>query len=344
MILNKMDEKGNNIFFGLLQKAALDNDEKASAKCKVGLQAFMHEPLTQKAKIQALSEKIRTQAFTVSTDLPLLTGESFSLVNAEQNFDLGYEQAFQPIPRVQGKRYWSYITTQNGLTFIKVPEGGKIAVVGLSGDKVFFQTDKYGGAIGWTYEAIEGREIMQLVNLANIFRNRYYENKANIHYTLLQAAAATNAVTAYDAGADGQLRRDIRTINAAILTLTTRLLNKGYGDMANAGVIIYANRALEGRINAAMRASTDNMSNVTAGAEMITSRPIKIVYTYNTAIAANRPIVLLPGWGFQRMDYMMPTAFTDKQDILSLNIAQAVWGDYGAGVADTDQAQNFLLS
>lgn len=344
MSILKTDDKGNNLFFQSLYDAAINEDKVKKQQCAIALQAFMNEPHKIKAKVQALSDKIKVQGFTVSSDLPFLTGESYNLVNAEQNFDLGYEEAFQDIPRVQGKRFWSYITTQNGLTFQKVPEGGRIAVVGVSGDKVFFQTDKYGGAIGWTYEAIEGREIMQLINLANIFRNRYFENKANIGYALLQAAAATNAVTPYDAVVDGQLRRDIRTINQAILTLTLRLLNKGYGDMANAPVIIYANRALEGRINAAMRASTDAMAAAAGGAQEITKRPIKIVYTYNTAIRADRPIVVLPKWGLQKMDYMMPTTYTDKQDILTLNIAQAVWGDYGFGVADTDQAQNLLLS
>jgi hypothetical protein len=346
MSITKTDKNGNNLYFDMLAKAAdrENPDLECKKQCAIALQSFMNEPHKIKAKVQALTEKVKVQGMTVSTDLPFLTGESFNLVTASRNFDLGYEQAFQNIPRIQGKRFWSAIGVQNSLTFVKVPEGGKVVVAGITGDKVFFTCDKYGGAIGWTYEAIEGREIMQLVNLADIFRNKYFELKANIHYALLQTAAITNPVTPYDAGADGQLRRDIRTINQAILDLTTRLLNKGYGDMANAGVIIYANRSLEGRINAAMRASTDTMSNVLGGAQAVTTRPIQIIYTYNTAITAGRPIVLLPGWGLQRMDYMLPTTFTDKQDILSLNIAQAVWGDYGAGVADSEQCQNFLLS
>jgi hypothetical protein len=341
-ILTKTDKNGNNILLKTLVDAA-NGDQVAKEKFRIGMQAFMHEPRAQKIKIQALTDKIKIQGFSVSTDFPFLTGESFTHVHAENNYDLGFEEAFQDIPKVQGKRIWSSITTQDGLTFIKVPEGGRIAVVGLSGDKVFFQCDKFGGAIGWTYEAIEGREIMQMVNLANIFRNRYYENRANIGYTLLQAAAITNAVTPYATAGTGQLQNDILTINNAIYTLTFRLRNKGYGDMANMPVIIYANRILENRIGAALRATTANLAAVGASGQQITSRPMKVIYTYNTALAANRPIVLVPKWGFQKMDYMMPTTFTDKQDILTLNIAQSVWGDYGFGVADSEQAQNFIL-
>ena len=344
MSIVKVDDKGNNLFINALYKGFVDGDEVSKKQCAVALQAFMNEPRKIKAKVQALSDKIKIQGFTVSTDLPFLTGESFSKVHAENNFDLGYEQAYQNIPRIQGKRFWSWLVTTDALTFKKIPEGGRVDVVGVAGQKVFFECDKYGGAIGWTYEAIEGREIMQLINLAMIFRNRYYENKANIGYLLLQAAAAVNAVTAYQATGTGQLQNDIKTINQAIIDLTTRLLNKGYGDMANAGVIIFAHRNLESRIGAALRATTQAMATAGSSGEQITARPIRVIYTYNSAITANRPIVLLPGWGLQKMDYMLPTTFTDKQDILTLNVAQSVWGDYGFGIGDTDQVQNFLLS
>jgi hypothetical protein len=342
MSILKVDKNGNNLFFNSLIKAAVEKDNTAREKCRVALQAFMNEPRTkQKTVVKKLAKNI--QAMTVSTDLPFLTGESFSHVHAENNFDLGYERAYDNVPRIQGKRSWSWLGTTDGLTVKKVPEGGRIDVVGVHGDKMYFECDKYGGAIGWTYEAIEGREIMQLINLGKIFRNGEWETKANIGYTLLQAAAAKNTVIPYATSGTGQLQNDIITINSAIATLTKRLKDKGYGNMANARVIIYAHRDLEDRIGAAMRATTSALAAAGSVGVQITSRPIDIVYTYNSAITWDRPIVLVPGWGLQKMDYMLPTVFTDKQDILTLNIAQAVWADYGFGVGDTDQCQNFNM-
>jgi hypothetical protein len=343
MIIDKRDKNGENIFFKTLINA-LNGDKTAKQQFQVGIQAFMSEPITQKVKIQALTDKIKIQSFTVSTDLPFLTGESFNLTEAANVYDLGFEEAFQVVPKIQGKRFWSDIAIQNALGFVKVPEGGRISVVGLSGTKVFFMPDKFGGAIGWTYEAIEGREILQLIKLSRTFINRYYENRANIAYALLQAAAITNPITTYDPGADGELRRDMRTINQAMYDLTFRLRNKGYGDMASAPVIIYANPLREARINAALRASTSEMANVLGGAQQVNGRPKKVIYTYNAAITPNRPMMVFPGWGLSKMDYMLPTTFTDKQDILTLNIAQSVWGDYGFGIADTEQVQNFILT
>lgn len=341
MSILKLDKQGNNLFFNELEKAVKYHDNKAKEKCKVALQAFMNEPRKIQKNKTRISDKI--QAFAVSTDFPFLTGESFNHVHQENNYDMGYEMAYDDVPKIKGKRFWSWLTTQDGLTIQKVPEGGRITVAGVSGDKIFFHCDKYGGAIGWTYESIEGREIMQMINLAKQFKNKYYETKSNIGYLLVQAAAAANAVTPYSTTGTGQLQNDIVTINTAILTLTQRLKDKGYGDMANARVVIFAHRDMESRIGAALRATTTALATAGNVGQQITSRPIDIVYTYNTSIRSDRPVVMLPKWGFQKMDYMLPTVFTDKQDILTLNIAQAVWGDYGFGVGDTDQAQNFLM-
>jgi hypothetical protein len=343
MSILKVDKNGNNLFFQALEKAAVDKDKQSMEKCKIALQAFIDKPRKKSKLVKTkLTEKI--QAFTVSTDLPFLTGEPFKHTHEENEYDMGYEMAFDNVPKVKGKRFWSWLTTQDALTVKKVPEGGRIDVVGASGDKVYFHCNKYGGALGWTYEAIEGREIMQLIRLARRFRSVQYETKSNIGYLLLQTAAASNPVTAYQTTGAGQLQNDILTINLAILTLTKRLKDKGYGDMANARVIIYAHRDLENRIGAALRATTNALATAGSSGQQITSRPIDIIYTYNSAISWDKPIVLVPKNGLMKMDYMLPTVMTDKQDILTLNIAQAVWADYGFGVGDTEQCQNFLMS
>jgi hypothetical protein len=330
----------DELFFDALYKAIIGNNGRGDyneiSKTKAVVQSFLQKPRN------ILQKKI--QAFTGSTDLPLLTGEPFVITVDQTAYDLGYEQAFAEVSPVKGKLFWTVIAGHNSLTFLKVPEGGRIVTAGKTGDRVTFQIDKYGGALGWTWEAIEGRETYSLIQDALIFRNRFYETKANVFYMLLQAAAATNAVTVYDTGTDGQLRRDIRTINQAIYDLTFRLRDKGYGDMANAPVIIYANRSLENRFKAAIRATTDAMATQQTGAEEITSRPVTVIYTYNQAITANRPIVCVPGITITRQDYMMPTTYTAPTDVLTLNGAQAVWAAYGGGIGDSEQCQNFLLT
>jgi hypothetical protein len=349
LLLSGKNSKGvelhDGMFFDSFEKAIVGNggigDFNEMKKCKHILQGFMQRPqMVLKKKIQAM---------TVSTDLPQIWGENFVVTVDQADYDLGYEQAFQDVPAVKGKNFWSVISGHTSVTFKKVPEGGKIQVDGKTGDKSYFYVDKYGGAIGWTWESVEFREVFNMLQEAMFFRNKYFENKANIYYGVLQAAAAVNAVTPYDVATDGQLRRDIKTINEAILALTLRLKDKGYGNMANTPVIIYASRALEGRINAALRASTDAMANgfttgAPMGAETVTGRPIRVIYTYNSNIAANRPLVVVPGITITKQDYMMPTTYTADTDYLSLNRAQSVWAAFGCGIGDSDQCQNFLLS
>jgi hypothetical protein len=331
--------KDDSAFFDLVEQAVEKKDAIAAKKIQVALQAFFTEPIR---KIEDNKKKI--QAISVSSDFPQMLGESHVAIIGKDSFDLGYEEAFQNVPPTKGKNFWSVVAGTNSLTFQKVAEGGQIQAAGKTGSKVYFFVDKYGGALGNTWEAREFREIFTMIQEAEIFRNKHYSMKSNVFYALLEAAAGTNAATAYDVTADGQLRRDIATINTAIYTLTYRLRDKGYGDMANAPIIIYANRILEPRFSAALKAATNSQANNEGRAVEITSRPIKMVYTYNTAIQSNRPIAVLPGRTVTKMDYMMPTTFKAEIDPLTLNELTAVWSCYGGGIGDSEQAQHFIMS
>jgi hypothetical protein len=330
----------DSLFFNEVEKAR-GGDPVAAKKVHAVLQAFVEKPK------KILQKKM--QAMTVSTDLPQIFGESFVITVDQTDFDLGYEQIFQDVPPTKGKNFWSVISGHTSVTFKKVAEGGKIETNGKTGDKTYFYVDFYGGAIGWTKQSLEFRDTYTMMQDAVFFRNKHFENKANVHYGVLQTAAAQNVATPYDTGTDGQLRRDLRTINKAIYDLTIRLKDKGYGNMAGVPVVIVASRALEDRINAALRASTDSMANGYAtglpmSAVQITSRPKRVVFTYNDAIALNMPIVCVPGITITKQDYMQPTTYTAQEDILSLNQAQSVWSCYGCGIGDSEQVQNFIMS
>ena len=182
-----------------------------------------------------------------------------------------------------------------------------------------------------------------MVDKALAFRNKFWTNKADNHYTLIAAAAAGN-VTAYQGVAgDGQARRDILTINLAAFTLGNRLKDKGYGDMATAPLILYANPYDEQRIEAAFRTITNALVGTNNIGQQVTKRPIRRIYTYNSNIVSGSPIMCLPGQKSQKADAMQPTTYTQPKDPLTLNELQAVWAIYGAVCADTDQFQTITL-
>lgn len=316
-------------------KNAKDGDQVASQKFLVALQAFMTQPVRQYKK--------QIQAFGVSTDFTKLTKDAFNVTIEEDNFDLKWEQSFRMVPLGKGQDSWEIYNVTNGITFNKVEEGERIEVNSISGAKITAYVDYYGGALGWTDKMIRFRKIPAMLDLAMFFRNKFYTNKADNHYALLAAAAALN-VTAYQgAAADGQLQRDIQTINRAAFNLTNRNKDKGYGDMASVGLVMYANPLDKNRINAAFRAITNAAASANAAIANQVDYNINVQYTYNSNITSGSPILILPKNKIQRAEPMLPKTYNAPPDILTLNETQAVWAIYGAVIGDDDQAETITL-
>jgi len=321
--------------------AVAESMQKPSFELKKKIQAtwgaFMLKPRVNMVK--------RIQAIGVSTDLEKITADAFNVTVDSAIYDLGYEQAYQKIQLGRNQDFWEIYDVTNGLTFRKVVEGERIQLEGISGSKVTAYVDYYGGAIGWTDKMIRYRKIGPMVQLASIFRNRFYSKKANVHYALLAAAAALNITTYQGAAADGELRRDIETINLAAYTLTNRVKDKGYDpqNMAEARLLLYANPKDRARIRAAQQATASSMAQVASNAAQVDWN-ITPIFTYDSNVSSGSPILVLPGNHIQAATDMEPTTFTSPKDPLTLNELQAVWSIYGATVADTDQCQQVTLS
>jgi hypothetical protein len=311
-------------------------DKELETKLNCVLQAFLKKP--KKIYDKAI------QAVGVSTDFEIITKESFNVTIESDNFDMGWEQAFRQVPLGKNQDSWEIYNVSNSLTFYKVEEGQRLECAGLVGTKASAYVDYYGGAIGWTDKMIRFRKVPAMIDMAGIFRNKFWTNKANNHYALLATAAALNTIAYQGVAADGQLRRDVQTLNFGAFTLGDVNKDKGYGDMANAPLILYANPFDEDRIEAAFRATTSDAARggLNIG-QQLTRRRIKRIYTYNSNIVAGTPILVLPGQKMQKADAMTPTVFTQDVDVLTLNRVQAVWAIYGAIVGDSDQCYTITL-
>jgi len=335
----------DKMFLDICQKAA---DRRASPgereQARLALQAFVCEPIVEKKRIQALQKQL--QAVSVSTDFDLLTTNAFNVTIEEDNFDMGWEKAFQEVPRDSDKDFWELGTIQNGIIFKKVLEGERVEVGTITGDKVNVYVHKYGGALGFTYEALKYRKLAQMVDAARAFRNKFFANKATNHYLLLATAALTGkaAVPYQGVAGDSRVQRDILTINRTAFLIGNANKDKGYGDMANAGLIIYANPADRERIKAALRVTDAALTQGGQNGTSVTEQPIQTVFTYDANIASGLPLMVLPGRKSQRNDAMAPTTYVAPTDVLTLNEVQAVWAEYGAAVGDTDQVYQFTLS
>lgn len=339
----------DKMFLDIMQKAS---ERKAGAEekdmARLALQGFVQEPVIEKRRIQALQKQL--QAVSVSTDFDLLTTNAFNVTIEEDNFDMGWERAFKEVPRDADKDFWELGTIKNGITFKRVLEGERIEVGTVTGEKVNIYVHKFGGALGFTYEAMKYRKLAQMLDAASAFRNKFYVNKAANHYLLIAFAAVHNNAGAAKAAipwqgvaGDARVQRDILTINRTAFVIGNANKDKGYGDMANAPLIIYANPNDKERIKAALRVTDAALTQGGQAGTSITDQPIQTIFTYDSNFTSGSPVMVLPGRKMQRNDAMMPTTYVAPTDVLTLNEVQAVWAEYGAGIGDADQVYQFTL-
>jgi hypothetical protein len=327
--------KDDLLFADTLYKGIIEKDVVAAQQAAVAIQAFMTKP------VRMLKKKI--EAFSVSTDFAQLTQNAFTLTIESDNFDMGWEAAYRTVPLDPKKNFWTIYNVINGIQFYKMPEGGRVKMDGMTGSKTTAYVDYYGGALGFTDHMIRYREIPAMVDIAAAFRNKFFAQKADNHYALLAAAAAFNTTAYQGVAGDGVTRRVLLTLNRAAFTLGNRCKDKGYGDMANAPLIFYANPIDEEKIEAAFKTVTADVVAARENGTAITQRPIRRVYTYNSNVTANHPILVLPGQKIQKADGMQPTTYVAPVDPFTLNQSQAVWAIYGAAIADTDQVERVDL-
>lgn len=326
--------KDDSKFFDAIAEARSTVNPVLNAKIQATWASFMGAP------VAAVKKKI--QAAGVSSDFAQLTKDAFNVTVQEDNFDLGYEQAFRTVSLGTGQDAWEIYDVANGITFNKVEEGQRIQVDKLSGTKTTAYVDYYGGALGWTDKMIRFRKVPAMVDIAMAFRNKFWANKADNHYLLLATAAALNTTTYQGATADGQLQRDIQTINEGAFQLANRCKDKGYGDTATAQMVMYYNPKDKNRILAAFNATTSVLAQAGKVGQAINWN-ITPIATFNSNISSGSPIIVLPKNKIQRADAMMPTTFTAAKDPLTLNELQSVWAIYGGVVGDTDQAEQITL-
>jgi hypothetical protein len=292
---------------------------------------------------------IPIQAFSGSSDLPQLTKDVFNVTNTVPNFDTLWQSSFKSIQLMRGQLQWEIADVESGITFELVPEGDKCKIYSFSGNKQIVGIEKYGAGTGVTWEMIEGRKLYQFIDQVGQTRANLFLLWANVHYGLLATAAALTAVAWQGVATDPVVSRDIATINTGYTTIGDATKDKGYGDTANAEMILYASPLLKARIMQALRAtSNDQIGGRRDGAAG--SRDGEIVeynvtprFSWNANIPANKALMVLPGNKIQNSAYMQELSLSEK-DITTLNEIRTYWSAFGAVVADTDQTAELAFA
>lgn len=325
------DPKQSESFLAMAERALIDRDPESGKKLVGCFQNFIKAPIEDGRRLLHAG----LQNFTTKGDLPDVVTNMPSVFTNTDNFDLGFEMAFQEVPTDPGRLDFEIATLDDTISFALMAEGQSAAIGSASGDKVTVTCHRYSAALGWTYEMIRGRRLSAMVQMAEMARVRYNLGRANRFYSLL-AAGSGNTVT-YGTTADTddvEVKKDINTLNTAAYTVANATKDSGYGDTANAQMLLFISPRMKGRINRALRWSNQEY----LGSNPAVQWPIMPVYTFNPNIAGvyTSGLLVLPGRKLQR-SMPVPLMTMEREEYLSMTYVQAFHYFEGGAVADPNQ-------
>jgi hypothetical protein len=296
LVCANKEARGKSFTFGEGKKKKTITPEIFERTLVKAIQAFVHQDVGAKNP----HRDVAIQAFNGSSSLPKLTKDVFNVTMQVDEYDLLWQNAYKSVPLKKGQLEWEIADVASSIVFELIPENGKVNFEGITGDKVTAAIKKYGAGLGVTWETIEGRKLYKFVEQMEAMRAALYTLWANIHYGLLATAGATNPITWQGVATDRQIDRDILTLNEGSYQLGLVNKDKGYGDTANARFQLYCDPKLRPRINAALRATS---ANVTMAGGTTTGVPGVIVdynidpyYSFNSNIPSNKALLVLPGY------------------------------------------------
>jgi hypothetical protein len=285
----------------------------------------------------------KMQEFATPQDFPTSILEVLAKFHQTTPYDMGWQQIYKVLDLTGSKRNGFDITdVTSGLTFDKIPIGGKLEVKKMWGDKAHVYFDNYGGALGWHQNLFDDEEYWTLEDTAIAFRNAAYYEQAAVFYALIEAVAATGAV-AWQAPSPAALaatdatynaNRDIRTMNAAAQQIVLAVASKGYGvTPQNAQFIVLTPLQLQERVKNALalnfQAFAGSPSQANYGFRPLIATPGMLADTAHAW-------VILPGNKLMA-GIRMDLKYYSSYDMLSNTNAQAGWMRYGGAIGDTDQ-------
>ncbi|MCK9598022.1 MAG: hypothetical protein M0R06_03210 [Sphaerochaeta sp.] len=305
---------------------------------------FLAEPV-KNPELKAVAAKL--QEFGSPQDFPTSVLQVLDKYHLTTQYDTGWQSIFNVRDYSGSNRNgFDILDVESGLTFDKIPIGDKLLVHKMWGSKAHVYFDFYGGALGWHRSLFDDQEYWTIEDNAIEFRNKAYLKQAQVFYALIEAVAATGAVTwqahpdGVTSGTAGYLAgRDIATMNAAAQQIMLAVADKGYGvTPQTASFIVLAPLQLQGRVKNALAAQMQAFSGSISQANF-NFQPIITTMLADTSHAW----VILPKNKLVaglRMDLTTFASF----DMLSYTDAAAGWMRYGGAIGDTDQVARIAFA
>lgn len=321
-------------------------DEEVRVKPRQ-VQAFVGEKIHEflvsaHSVVETKKGTVAVQAFGGSTDIEKIDTSVWNAFQEEDNYDMFWQEAFRTVPLRKGQLEWTIGTVTAGVVLKILEEGAKVDYANVSGTNIKGEVDLYGSGLVITWKTLEGRDLAGFFNALLEFRNKRMSEYATQHYALL-AAAAVNTPIAYQLTTDDtQLDRDIATLTEGYNTIGEACKDFGFGDTANATMILYVSPRLKQRINQALRVTSSDMARAGGKGQIVDSN-IEVRYTYNSAITSNTGLLVLPKNKIQNAIYMDEKTF-EREDPDNLNWLKSSFTAFGAIVGEDAQTAQLSFS
>jgi len=279
-------------------------------------------------------------AFATGDDFPTTVLEVLEKYHQTTYLDNAWEQIFN-IRDMRGSRRSGFeiLDVTGSLTFSKTLIGEKARLYKMYGEKTTVSFDLYSGGLHWSRLLFDDEEYWTLEDNAIQFRNKAVSSKAQDHYDLIEATAATYDLalqTADDSGVTNATigytaLRDIKTINTACVNIINRLKNLGMGIAPSSQFIILAPIELRERITLAVART----AQAYAGSPAYLQYNVVPLYTAMLSDTSKYYVIFPKNkiTGGNRMDLTIMSDF----NITNYSELAVGWIRYGAAIAEEKQ-------
>ena len=246
------------------------NPNMINIQTKRGREAFVGAIQSYWNNLKIVHNEVRKagiREFTTTENFPAAILQLIDKYHVDiTEIDTLYENAFDVIDLTQTKTSsFTVREVSSGLTFARVLDGMKAKVYSIAGEQVTVPIDLYGAALDWLKTWFDDNEWWTIEDNAIEFRRKWYESKATIMYTLVQAIAndATQNVPLDITVGASAVELDIYTINTGALELINALNDAGMGVTANTPMVMLVPLASKARVERAF--SGQILANNTGG-------------------------------------------------------------------------------
>lgn len=310
---------------GLGQIAESKRAEKILEAISVGLKGLAAQPLSLVS-----AEKFVGADSNLLRSAPPIVMAGTDTVNAP---DRGYEALFAMVDMLNStSKTFEIANITGGVTFyqMKPGEAAKLSRLPTAG-KVDVGMLRFTGGFAILDDWLRFNELYKIDELTSDTVTRWYDQKANLFYGLIEAmGAGINQAFATD---------DVTTINNACSQIITDMVAAGYAVSAASQMYIVCHPSLLARVYKALAAV---FTNPNANNNQIVYNIAGVIPT--AKISAGSYYVALPGLKAKRGEWESLNTRPAQRNELALG-ADHVWtGAYNGAIAETKQFRRCALS